>query len=97
MTLPLPTGPTRLILPALALWVALPFTTGELIGEALSAAPDPFRTTVSIAAWVLWGAVLVTIAVAHRAARVRHGVRAAPTSCRCRCDRQSSWRRRRRR
>ena len=35
MTLPLPTGPTRLILPAIVVWVLVPFTTGELIGEAL--------------------------------------------------------------
>ena len=35
MTLPLPTGPTRIILPAIALWVLAPFTTGELIGEGV--------------------------------------------------------------
>lgn len=65
MTLPLPTGPTRLILPAIVLWVLVPFTTGELIGEALHPADDPFRTAVSVAAWSSWVAVLVTIAVAR--------------------------------
>lgn len=62
MTLPLPTGPTRLILPALALWVVVPFSTGELAGEALTQADNPFRTTVSIAAWTSWAIVLVAIA-----------------------------------
>ena len=65
MTLPLPTGPTRLILPAIVVWVLVPFTTGELIGEALRRADDPFRTTVSIAAWASWVVVLVAIAVAR--------------------------------
>ena len=65
MTLPLPTGPTRLILPAIAMWVLVPFTTGELIGEALHSADDPFRTAVSVAAWTSWVIVLVAIAVAR--------------------------------
>ena len=65
MTLPLPTGPTRLILPAIVIWVLVPFTTGELIGEALSQADDPFRTTVSVTAWASWVVVLVAIAVAR--------------------------------
>lgn len=65
MTLPLPTGSTRLIAPALVLWVLAPFTTGELIGDALHDAADPFRTTVSVAAWLGWITVLVAIAVAR--------------------------------
>lgn len=63
MTLPLPTGPTRLVVGALALWVIAPFTLGELIGEALHPATDPFRTSVSIGAWAAWSVVLVAIAV----------------------------------
>ena len=63
MTLPLPTGPTRLAVGALVLWAIAPFTIGELIGEALHPASDPFRTTVSIGAWGAWAAVLVAIAV----------------------------------
>ena len=63
MTLSLPTGSTRLAVAALVLWAIAPFTVGELIGEALHPASDPFRTTVSIGAWVAWIVVLIAIAV----------------------------------
>ena len=65
MTLPLPTGPNRLILPAIVLWVLAPFTTGELIGQALHGADEPFRTVVSIGAWVSWTVVLIAMSVAR--------------------------------
>lgn len=47
----------------IAAWVAQPFTTGELVGAAVEGADDPFRTTVSAAAWVSWALVLVAMAV----------------------------------
>lgn len=65
VTLPLPTGSNRLILPAIVLWVLVPFTTGELIGHALQQADDPFQTAVSVAAWTAWTVMLVAIAVAR--------------------------------
>ena len=63
MTLSLPAGSARLVLIAAVVWVIQPFTSGVVIGEALSNATDPFRTTVSIAAWVAWLLVLVAIGV----------------------------------
>ena len=48
---------------ALVLWVAQPFTTGTLLGAALDPTGTGFRTTVSVAAWIGWGVVLVAIAV----------------------------------
>ena len=41
MTLPLPTGPTRLAVAALIVWAIAPFTLGELLGEALDPTDDP--------------------------------------------------------
>ena len=61
MTLPLPTGPTRLAVAALVVWAVAPFTLGELIGQALEPADEPFRTTVSIGAWAMWAVVLIAI------------------------------------
>ncbi len=63
MTLSLPTGSARLVAIAILVWVVQPFTTGVLIGDALSDASDPFRTTVSVAAWVLWLVILLAMAV----------------------------------
>ena len=63
VTLSLPTGSNRLVAIAVVVWVIQPFTTGALIGEALSDADDPFRTTVSVAAWALWALILVAMAV----------------------------------
>ncbi len=48
---------------AALVWIIQPFTGGVVIGEALSDADDPFRTTVSVAAWVAWLLILVAIAV----------------------------------
>lgn len=62
MTRSLPTGFVP-VAAALAIWILQPFTTGALIGTALSPADDPFRTTVSVGAWITWTLVLVAIAV----------------------------------
>ena len=63
MTLSLPTGSARLVAIAIVAWVAQPFTAGALIGDALSDADDPFRTTVSVAAWGSWLIILLAMAV----------------------------------
>ena len=63
MTLSLPTGAARLVAIAIVVWIIQPFTSGTLIGDALSNADDPFRTAVSVAAWALWLVVLVAMAV----------------------------------
>lgn len=63
MTLSLPTGSARLVAIAALVWVVQPFTSGVTIGEALSDASDPFRTAVSVAAWLAWLLILVAIAV----------------------------------
>ena len=46
-----------------ALWISQPFAAGELIGTRLADVDNPFRSTVSIAAWLLWAAVLAAMAV----------------------------------
>lgn len=63
MTLSLPTGAARLVAIAIVAWIIQPFTSGVVIGDALSDASDPFRTTVSVTAWVLWLLILMAIAV----------------------------------
>ena len=63
MTLSLPTGSARLTLIAATAWIAQPFTSGVLLGEALSNADDPYRTTVSILAWTAWLFILLAIAI----------------------------------
>ncbi|MEO0494087.1 MAG: hypothetical protein AAF081_11785 [Actinomycetota bacterium] len=63
MTLSLPTGPLRLVAIAIVVWIVQPFTAGAVIGDALSDAADPFRTTVSVAAWAAWLVILLAIAV----------------------------------
>lgn len=63
MTLPLPTGPTRLILPALTAWIVAPFTTGVVVGDALHPAADGFRSAVSVGAWLAWTVTLIAIVV----------------------------------
>ena len=63
MTLSLPTGSARLTLIAAAAWITQPFTSGLLLGEALSNADDPYRTTVSILAWTAWLFILLAIAI----------------------------------
>lgn len=63
MTLSLPTGSARLVAIAAVIWVIQPFTAGALIGEALSDASNPFRTTVSVATWTLWLLILVAMVV----------------------------------
>lgn len=63
MTLSLPTGSARLVAIAIIVWVIQPFTSGAVIGEALSDADDPFQTVVSVAAWGLWLLILLAMAV----------------------------------
>ena len=53
------------VLLPLAVWAAMPFTLGALIGDALESADDPFRTAASIGAWVWWFAVVLALAVAR--------------------------------
>lgn len=63
MTVPRLNATNPLILFLLALWTVQPFTTGELIGQALDPTRSGFQRPVSIAAWILWGLVLLAIAV----------------------------------
>ena len=49
----------------LGLWIAQPFALGPLLDDALSATTDPFRTTVSIGAWLGWFLILVAMVVAR--------------------------------
>jgi hypothetical protein len=41
-----------------AIWVTFPFTAGPTLAGALDTTEPTFRTTVSMLAWVTWGAVL---------------------------------------
>ena len=63
MTLSLPTGSVRLVTIAIAVWIVQPFSAGVVIGTALSDATEPFRATVSVAAWIAWLVILLAIAV----------------------------------
>ena len=45
------------------MWVVQPFTSGAVIGEALSSTSDPFRSVVSAAAWLLWLVILLALAL----------------------------------
>ena len=63
MTLSLPTGSARLVAFAILAWVIQPFTSGVVIGEALSDADDPFQTVVSVGAWASWSLILLAMAV----------------------------------
>ncbi len=63
MTLSLPTGSVRLVAIAIAVWIVQPFSAGVVIGEALGDATEPFRTSVSVAAWIAWLVILLAIAV----------------------------------
>ena len=65
MTLSLPSGSSRLAAIAAAVWVVQPFTSGTVIGEALSVTADPFRSLVSAGAWALWLVVLLALAFPH--------------------------------
>jgi hypothetical protein len=51
--------------PLRLLWLILPVTAGVAFGDALEGAEDPFRTTVSIALWVLWALTLLALLVPH--------------------------------
>ena len=63
MTLSPPTGSVRLVAIAIVVWIVQPFSAGVVIGTALSDATEPFRATVSVAAWIAWLLVLLAIAV----------------------------------
>ncbi len=54
-----------LVLLPLAVWAAMPFTLGALIGDALSRTDDPFRRLTSIGAWGWWFAALIALAIAR--------------------------------
>ena len=47
----------------LMVWASMPFTLGALIGDAVNAADDPFRTAASIGAWAWWFGSLIALAV----------------------------------
>ncbi len=46
-----------------AVWAAQPFTTGELIGEALDPTRVGYRSAVSWMAWIAWAVVLLALAI----------------------------------
>lgn len=58
-----------------ALWVALPFTFGPLLGAALGPHSVPLARTATVLAWAVWGAGLVATLVFHPIGLV--GLRAA--------------------
>lgn len=49
----------------ITVWVAMPFTLGALIGDALGTTADPFRTVASVGAWVWWFTTLTALLVAR--------------------------------
>jgi hypothetical protein len=49
--------------PLRLLWATLPLTAGPLFADALDTRSDAFRTTVSVALWVLWALTLVATLV----------------------------------
>ncbi|MEM7288501.1 MAG: hypothetical protein AAF480_19320 [Actinomycetota bacterium] len=48
-----------------ALWVALPFTLGAQIGDALEGTSRPVQLTGTVGAWTLWGLGLLLTLVPH--------------------------------
>ena len=44
-------------------WIALPFTAGPLLSDALSSTDDPFRVTVTVALWAIWALTLAAALV----------------------------------
>lgn len=51
------------LVPLRLLWVSLPLTFGPLLSDALDPRAEGFRTTVSIACWVVWAITLVAMLV----------------------------------
>ncbi len=47
------------------LWVALPFTVGPALADALDSAGDPVRTVASLGLWVGWAVGVAATLVAH--------------------------------
>ncbi len=47
----------------MAVWAAQPFTSGELIGEALDPTRNGFRGAVSWMAWIAWAVVLLALTI----------------------------------
>jgi hypothetical protein len=47
------------------LWLPLPVTAGAAFGDALAASDAAFRTTVSVALWAIWAAILLASLVPH--------------------------------
>lgn len=48
-----------------AIWLTLPFTVGEVIGDAVADSSRPVQLTATIGAWLLWGLGLALTAVPH--------------------------------
>ena len=48
-----------------ALWVALPFTVGPSLADALHGASEPVRTVASLGLWTGWGLGVAASLVAH--------------------------------
>ena len=48
-----------------ALWLVLPFTLGNQIGDALEGTSRPVQLTGTVGAWMLWGAGLLLTLVPH--------------------------------
>src|SRR5262245_32137315 len=47
-----------------ALWVALPFTVGGVLGDALSAGSRPVQVVATAGLWLAWAVGMVATAVA---------------------------------
>ncbi len=48
-----------------ALWVSLPFTAGQLFGDALAGTSRPVQLTATVGAWVVWAVALVAMSIPH--------------------------------
>ena len=46
-------------------WLAVPFTTGELLASALDSYTSPFRTSCAIGLWIIWGTTAVAAMIAR--------------------------------
>jgi hypothetical protein len=51
--------------PLRVLWLALPLTAGAAVADALDTTADPFRTPVSVGAWLVWAGTLLALLVPH--------------------------------
>ncbi len=66
MTTGSPVGVDRLLPWVLrALWLALPFTLGAQIGDALEGTSRPVQVTGTVGAWIVWGIGLLLTLIPH--------------------------------